>query len=300
MTKKLPYADIEILVYAYQEGSKDAIETLLEHYEGYFFKFLDVLKPSYYVYKEGRRAVRYAKFDIYNSIQRRFATAFMKTKYDRDSVQFFRKNPAIKGKVYRSVARIRHLFQNHDGEDLLQLMRVIFMDMANAHRGTKFYNYISTTFPKILLNHLFKMVHDIKEEPFVEELVAEYGYVHEDEYQMDKPPLKYRVNSFEHTVYDINWINGECEEIFDHLTPLERRILKLYYEEKTFFPEDFADKAVYEERRQRHKCSDTDIADKLGCSRKTVNQKRNLIVASIYERALENQLVRSDSHAGTQ
>lgn len=290
--KKLPYSDIEILVYAYQEGSKDAIGTLLKHYEGYFRRFLDVLKAQYTVYQNGSPSTRYAKFDIHDSIQRRFAGSFMKTKSERIMVQTFTKNPGVRSKVYRTVGRIRHLFENHDGQDLLQIMRIIFMDMARNHRGEKFYNYISTTFPKILLNELVKTISDIKEELFDEEEAAEYGYVNIDEYNLDKPAVKYSFNALETSAYDINWINGDCEEIFSGFSPRQRKMLKMYYEADTVFPSDFEDRKVYQEFRREHRCTDTDMADAFGCSRKTINIARLAIVDELRSIALEQGIIR--------
>jgi len=289
---KLPYSDIEILVYAYQEGSKDAIETLLKHYEGYFRRFLDVLKAQYTIYHNGKPSTHYSKFDIYDSVQRRFAGSFMRTRQERVMVQTFRKNHGIRSKMYRTLGRIRHLFENHDGQDLLQVMRLIFMEMAQNHTGEKFYNYISTTFPKILLNELVKTISDIKEELFDEEEAAEYGYLHIDEYEVDKPRLKYTFNPLEDSVYDINWINGDCEEIFSGLTPQQRTMLKMYYEADTVFPKDFEDQSEYKEFRRKHRCTDTDIAIHYGCSRKTINIARLLIVDELHDLASDRRILK--------
>lgn len=294
--KKLPYDEIEVLVYAYQKGSKDAIETLLKHYEQYFLKFLQVLKPTYTVIgRDGRKNVRHSKFDIYNSIQRRFATAFMKSKEDRNSIRLYRKNSTVCVKVYKTVQHIRHLFARHDADDLLQTMRLIFIQMAKRHKGKKFYNYISTTFPKQLFSHLIRSLDRFDFVPLDEEwLIVKYNYYHEDEYRLEGPPLKYYVNSNEYTMYDVNWLNGDCGEIFDCLTPHERKILKWYYEYKTFFDEDFMPEArdIFEERRYRLKRTDSDIAEILGCSRKTVNEKRRHIISVLEEILREKRLIK--------
>lgn len=294
--KKLPYDEIEVLVYAYQKGNKDAIETLLRHYEQYFLKFLQVLKPTYTVTgRDGRRSVRHSKFDIYNSIQRRFATAFMKTREERMGVYNYRRNSAARVKLYKTVQHIRYLFADHDEADLLQSMRLIFIEMADRHKGKKFYNYISTTFPKQLLSHLSRSLDRFKLVPFDEEwLILRYDYYHEDEYRLDAPPLKYYVNSNEYTLYDVNWINGDCGEIFAVLTPHERRILKWYYEYKTFFGDDVSAEIrdVYEERKRRSKHTDSDIADMLGCSRKTINEKRRYIISVLEDILREKRLIK--------
>lgn len=288
---KLPYDEIEILVAAYQEGSPDAIETLIENYEGYFERLLSVVKVKI----DGK----FARFDIDDSVQRGFAALFMKTPGERKIVNIYRKMVAAQIRILRTVSRIRFLFQDLDANDIRQNMRMIFMEMAKEHRGTKFYNYISTTFPKKVMKMMYKMLSKFEEEPFDEELSWEYGYVWNDTYSFEKRVVKYPIISREPSMYDINWVNGDCEVMFDHLTPYERRILKLYYEEKTFFPQDFKDKSMYAERKQHYRCSDTDIADDLGVSRKTVNKKRNEIVATIEEIALEQRMVRGAVYAGT-
>jgi hypothetical protein len=166
------------------------------------------------------------------------------------------------------------------------------MEMAKSHKGTKFYNYVSTTFPKMLLSHLLKLLKVPEQEPFFEDLVYEYGYIHSDTYSFEQHHNKVHVYDPADTYYDLNWINGEALEPFDHLSPYERRLLKLYYEEKSFFKKDFSDRKMYETRILRLRCSDSDLADFFSCSRKTINEKRNLAISTVHEIALENRMIK--------
>jgi DNA-binding XRE family transcriptional regulator len=116
---------------------------------------------------------------------------------------------------------------------------------------------------------------------------------HMDTYEEETRP-RYYIQPTDPSDYDENWVNGfECSDLFKEFTIYERRILKWYYEAKAVTYEDL-DKHLIQLRKELWKKTEDDIADLLGCSRKTVNVKRNETKRKLYELAKELHLLKDN------
>lgn len=276
---KISDEELEILVSAYQDGSSDAAEKLVHHYNGYFQKFLNVLKY---------------RFHINDHTERGFARWFIKSDEARENTHLFRKSDYIRRVLFGTVAEVKERYDLYEADELKSEMVILFLEMASKHNfEAPFRIYVSSYFPRKLYKVIRKL--GAEKEGLLEVYYNEddIRVAHMDEYHFEDRP-KYFIHPTTPTDFDENWVNGYgCGEIFQELTIYERRILKWYYEWRTL-PKQNLDNDIALERKAFMKKNEEDIAELLGCSRKTVNIKRNEIKRKLEELAKELHLIRDN------
>lgn len=282
MKDKINDEELEILVSAYQDGSTDAAERLVESYEGYFQKFLNVLKN---------------RFSIRDNTERGFVRHFVKSAEARQNFHLFQRSDYIRRVAYATVTEIRDRYERYEMDELKNEMVIIFLKMAGRHNfEAPFRIYISKFFPKNLykfLKNLHKKQADAGEELYLDE--DDIRTAHYDDYNFDERP-RYYIHATTPTDFDENWVNGYgCGLLFEDLTIYERRLLKLYYEWRTLPLLGLADD-IHAERKEWLKRTEDDIAELFGCSRKTINVKRNEIKRKLEKLAEELHLT-GDNHS---
>lgn len=262
MKEKISYEELETLVQLYQDGHQDAADTLVKRYQGYFQKFINVLIHN--------------KFNIYDRTQRSFVRTFIRDENIRKNANLFGISPYIRRVFYATSINL-YLNTRYKGEeDLKQELIILFLTMAKDHNGeAPFSIYQSSYFPLKLHTLVRKWADEDTEKyeiPYDEDMPEAAVY---DEYDTDDSESPFYIQTMTPTDYDENWVNGSTAEgIFGDLTPYERRLLKWYYEWRTLdanhLPPD-----IFKDRKTRLKKTESEIADLLGCSRKTINIKRN-------------------------
>lgn len=255
------YEELALLVSAYQDGSTDAAEKIVANYDGYFLKFMSVMHP--------------VRFRMKDRTQRNFLKLFCADESARKNSHLYAINEVIYRKLMETLSNVREMFRHYHEDELMSEMVILLLEMARTHNGeAPFHIYVSQYFPRKLYKRMRAMVQgDVKprEVYYDDEDIRVAHY--DDEYDDEKP--KYYIEPTTPTDFDENWVNGYgCGEVFEDLTIYERRLMKWYYEAKALHPQAM-DKDIYESRKALYKCTETDIAYRLGCNRKTVNLKRN-------------------------
>lgn len=282
MQEKISYEELDALISAYQDGDADAAEQLVYHYDRYFQKFLNVLKY---------------RFTITDKTQRGFARYFVRSEQARSNTHLYRRSDYIRRVLYATVVNIKERYQSVEADELKSEMVVLFLDMAAKHNfKAPFVIYMARFFPRKFYKVVRGLIRtDDSHNIYYDEEDVNLSYY--DEYEEDKP--RYFIQSTTSTEYDENWVNGYgCGEVFRDLTIYERRILKWYYEWKTFAKQDIDDDLALA-CRKRFKRTEEDIAGILGCSRKTINLKRNDVKRRVEALARELHLIQdnqSSSH----
>ena len=260
--EKLTPEELNILVTAYQDGSKDAAAELLRRFEGYFCKFINVLRNN--------------QFNMSDGTQRSFATLYMHKMENRNNSHLFRKSPFMQKQLRITVASIAERYAHFSNEELFAEMQTVFLTMAKNHNWKAPFNkYIARWFPV----EFSRSIKSWSPDPSIVKVVPFDESHYESEYEMDidieEDNIPFRIHSDEDTLFDENWINGyDCGDVFGSLTIYERRIIKWYYEHKSLVREELST-SDYEEMKSDLRITEAEIADRLGCSRKTVNMKRN-------------------------
>lgn len=281
MKERISYEELELLVNLYQDGSPDASERLIELYEGYFQKFVNVL--SHY------------KFNIDDKTQRTFVRTFIRDPEIKQLKTSYKRSP-YKRRVYYFTAQSLYYGLNHlTADDLKHEMICLFLEMASRHNGKAGFGlYIARFFPlqlhRIVMGLMVEADERKVEIPYDDEMPETAVY---DTYDLDEwdVPFFY-IEQMTPTEFDENWVNGYLAKgLFAYLTVYERRLLKWYYEWKTLDAKQLpAD--IYSERKDRLRKTESEIADLLGCSRKTINLKRNEIKRELAELATNIHLIK--------
>lgn len=269
MNKK-SYQDIEVLVRAYQEGNHLAGEELVRCYMGFIQKLTNVVcmnKP----------------FEIQDRTQRSFIKLFMKDNAARENINHYKRSGIVVQQVDRTVHQIREVLQVYDESEIKNELVLLFLEMASRHnKQGLFGGYINDYFTLRASTIIVNMLKEKRRQAEYEVDIYDYDGCQEEAYEIDEDPY-YEILSNTDTELDENWVNGyTCSTVFSTLTPYERRILKWHYEWKTYkssvmnLPED-----IMKERKERFRHTDSDIADLLGCSRKTVVVKRQEAVECV-------------------
>lgn len=297
MKKKVTYEEIEQLVKEHQRGVSDATATLLENYEGYFSRFLQVLCKG--------------KINVANNTQRRFVGSFISNEDVRNNIHQYAFNGYIGNTLAKVAHNLRNRLQGIDEDDIKQEMVCIFIDLASKHNGSApFASYLSFYFPLRLNTLVTKWIKELDarnyhEVMYDEDMVEAASY---DDIELD-PPTYFIIQSATDTAFDENWVNGDtCGSVFDGLTTYERRLIKWYYEWRMFDYTGMAPDLIKAFKKQ-FKRTEQEIADGLGCSRKTINLKRNDAKRRILECAEDIHIVtkqaasvqeKGDIHVSTQ
>lgn len=281
MNEKVSYEEIDTLVMLHQDGASDATEQLIINYDGYFQKFLNVLHHN--------------RFRVSDSTQRRFVSSFLSDEGIRNNVNRYMFDGYISNTLSKVAYNLRTKLSHLDEMELKNEMVCIFLNLASNHNGSaSFASYVSYYFPLRLNTKVTRWIKDndsiVRHEiPYDEEMIEAAHY---DETDFDEENDFYYIEPMDSTDFDENWVNGNtCGDLFQGLTTYERRLIKWYYEWRTFdyttLPPDLA-----REMKQRFKHTEQEIADLLGCSRKTVNLKRNDVKRRIQELAEDIHVIK--------
>lgn len=280
MVKEMHFEEIEALVDAYQLGSEDAADKLVDAYYGYFQKLSNVLvfdKP----------------FSIHDKTQRTFIKLFMKDNAARANINRYKRSGTIVQQVERTLFQVRSALNIVDEWEVKNELIILFLDMAMKHdKSGLFGGYINDYFTLRASTLFVRMMKDKVRSSECELDIMQHDGLVEDHYSVEDDSY-IEIMSSADTEFDENWVNGDtCSSIFSPLTPYERRLIKWHYEWKTYRPGISTLPAeIMKERKERYRLTDSDIADLLGCSRKTVVAKRKEAVACVEELASQQQLI---------
>jgi len=222
--KRYDYQEVDRLVKAYQGGNNEAALKLIQAFSGFIENFVQLIKNGV--------------IDIRNICLRRFITLFMRNRLDRYKVisAYYKDNEA-KQLIFIMVNMITKQFSPYDEEDIRSELVSELLAMAKKYHndnGCFFHVYVSKAFHYRAYKRLSAWTNDP-----VSMIARNYNVTEPDEFEDDAnlveqirvdEPLLALIDEGD-TPLDENWINGDtCSEIFHNLSPLERRILALYYD----------------------------------------------------------------------
>lgn len=266
----MSYEAIEEIVEEYQEGCDEAGEILVDCYMGYIQKISNVVcmnKP----------------FEIQDKTQRNFIKLFMKDNAARKNINHYKRSGVVVQQVERTLYQIRSVLDIHDEWEIKNELVMLFLEMAMKHdKSGLFGGYINDYFTLRASTVIVNMLKEKRKYADHELVMYDHDGGRDDDYGLDRKPY-YEIFGSVDTDLDENWVNGyTCESAFKTLTPYERRIIKWHYEWKTYMAgKNHLPADIMKERKERFRHTDSDIADLLGCSRKTVVAKRKEAVECV-------------------
>ncbi len=220
--QRYDYQEVDQLVKAYQQGDEEAALKLIEAFSGFLTNFLLLV----------RRGV----VDFHNKSLRTFLSLFIRDyRIRRTLLTVYRDGDSIRQLLYTTAAMICNQCSIYDEEDIWAEFVAEFLAMARKYRNDKgcfFHVYVTKAFPYRAYRRIANWIGDptavvIRQADGVEVSELEDQDSQQYEEQILTNPL---LLIEEDTDLDENWINGDtCSEQFAKLTPLERRVLAMYY-----------------------------------------------------------------------
>lgn len=235
------------------ELSKKSAEELLEKFMPLFKKYILLLKTG---------QIDFNDIDI-----KIFVSTFIEDPRLHRALKRKKSRQEYKSAIYKRFAFIKETYGHVSEDNMIIDMKMLLLILAKRYKcvGKNFCAYVKNCYRYELSRHIKTHIKD--------PLNIEYKNVSQDNYldENDKEisslenniNLSYQDNYYEceDGIPDFLWINGEtCSEIFNILTPLERKIIVKYYAEEH---------------------SDKEIGTMLGLHNNTANQKRRKAIEKI-------------------
>lgn len=241
------YEEIEKAVMNYQSGTPGAADSIVNAFQHFMFKYVNLLKGG--------------PCPLDDMDLQRFVFLYMKNEWARKGL--YSKRPArAREDMAKTLSFVQKLVSPIESGDLYQDMVVILLTMARRYEpkgGCHFVGYAKQAFPYYVFRSLQAITKDpswrdrCDTEPSVEDFSLTIG---------DKPEPFFTVDEYMDGV-DENWVLGlTANEPFETLSILERKIVKLFYEDGL---------------------TDAEVADHLAMSRSTIWRKRLLAKGKIQD-----------------
>jgi DNA-directed RNA polymerase specialized sigma24 family protein len=230
-----PDDNIDELVFAFQDGDQEAALELLKIYGGYpIKKDLSLYLGKFY------KMLRYGKLDLDDRDSRLFISLFLEDplmgKEMRKAYQYKPTQQAAR----RKLQNLEHSLRVMTDDDLKQELIAIFLKVAKKYKKVKknvdFNGYLYNYYRFEVANFIKKLLQP--DEMYVkhpDRLVRLADDLLEDEdsaIELQESILLNLPMIQAEEELDVNWVRGlTCGEEFKELTPLQRLIIKLNYED---------------------------------------------------------------------
>lgn len=287
------YKKIHNLVYAYQNNDVNAAEQIIKAFNGILSNYLALLK--------------YNQFNIKDFSTRNFVKMFITDKEEKKKLNIFLHTTKFNSNyvyINKYINLINNIFKGEDVEDIENELITVLLTMCNKYKDTKpsFHQYVKKNFHFYVYRHFEKSIKDplfngyttnyysyqnsdTLSEFSISENLPDKNFVKEEEVLLNNLDLYYEmkntdkiviktnksITKYDDEFFDINWINGvTCSDIFKVLSSFERHILVLWYLQRK---------------------TDTNIAEKFGVCRTTINKKRRIAKDKLKKKLIENKML---------
>jgi RNA polymerase sigma factor (sigma-70 family) len=255
------YDEIDELVIRYQNGDKDAAQSLIRTFKPYMSKFLKILKDGL--------------INLDDKDSRKFIRLFIGDYEARKKLLKVYQPTDTRHKAYNAAAFLQDVCKEMSYEDIMQELSMILLIVAKRwkKKGKKinFCGYLYNTFRFEVYRRFKSMI----EEPLVyrADVNLSYNdesYINEIE-EIENDPRIYTdelMMLFDEELGN-SWIRGlTCDDIFADLTPFQRLILKMKYVDNK---------------------SDVEIANRTGIHRNTIRRHRERAELILKEKGENNE-----------
>lgn len=218
------YKQIDILVDGYQQGNSASAEKLVEFFDPFLKKYLKIIKGGV--------------ISLSDKDSRKFVSLFMADAIARKGLQKSFQSTETRNKAYQAVVMITGMTKNIPDEDLEQELICILLLMAGRYkkRGKKinFCGYVYSSFKF----EVYRMLSKLTMDPLVHgcDLALRFNdeaYIDEDnDVESDDAIYIEELMMILDEELGNSWVRGlTCGEEFEELTPIERLILRMKYQE---------------------------------------------------------------------
>lgn len=256
------WADIEHLVSVYQmqfqpdvtehpvNKSKDAAGELIKKFYPLFKKYLVLLKTG--------------QIDFNDTEMKMFVASFIDEDSLKKALRRRKQRTLFRQQIYQRFNFIKETYGSLPEDEIKIDIEMIFLEMAKRYKvmGRSFCGYLYNSFRYEVSRHIKKFTRNPLNIHYRNCEYEDYMKSTNDEeasFEEDCLEDKFYENSV--GIPDLSWISGtNCSDIFQCLTPLERKLLVKYYMEEW---------------------NDRQIAEEFSIHINTCNQKRRQAVAKL-------------------
>lgn len=248
--KKFSYEELDQIIRGYKSGDKSYGPRLYDAFKGFIGRYVDILHRG--------------RYKISDRLTREFIALYMQDEEKRRHIHQYNHMPAVRHEIYKVSDNLRFIFTPFSPEELENELVIALFQLANRYRfyddKPRFHTYVRRTFAYEAKRRIESLMIDPTAYRFDDRVDEGQDGGYDESISAIEYALKISTHQHElledefENVLNENWINGiTCAEPFQTLSKLERRILKLYYQEEY---------------------TDQKIADIIGCCRATINRRR--------------------------
>lgn len=252
----IQWNEVEDLVLTYQEylnhpidgcKSQDAADILLQKFSPLFKSYITTIK--------------YNQIDWTSSDQKQFVIQFLGSSDLKRAMGRKKVNSEYRARIYEAFNFIVMTYGSLNEEDILADLYMCFLILMKRYKqtGKNFCAYVANSYHYEVSRHIKKQTSN----PLV---VGYRNCVYEDTINGDTEMASYEDSYYELAtgIPDFTWIKGDtCSDLFNDLTPLQRKMLIEYY------LEDYNDNQI-----------SLHTATNIG----TVNSKRRCAISTLSEK----------------
>lgn len=252
------WQEVEDLVMAYQaqfedeqkkENAEIAMTALLERFYPLFKKYLVLIKS--------------AQINFNDREMKRFVSNFIGDPTLKLELKKKIQPLSIRAAINQRFNFVKETYGILDEDEIMNDLKFLFMTLARRYRqmGRNYCGYVYNAYCYEVARHVKKFIDNPANIHYRNIEYEEYIHKSVNETTVEDKPFEERLFINDLGIPDTAWINGiGCSEVFEQLTPLERRLIIKYYLED---------------------CNDRQIAEKLGMHINTVNARRRSAVEYI-------------------
>lgn len=230
----------------YEEQSKAALLSLLEMFFPLFKKYLVLIKS--------------AQINFNDAETRRFVINFIPETPYRLALKKRMTPQAVKIPITQRFNFVKETYGTLSDEEIINDLHFLFINMARRYKqiGRSFCGYIYQVFCYEVARHIKKFIENPANIYYRNVEYDDFFCKTNEDAIVEEQPFENKLFEDSFGIPDSTWISGlSCSEIFEQLTPLERKLIVKYY------LEDYNDKQ---------------IAEKLGLHVSVVNVKRHAAI----------------------
>lgn len=253
------YQKLHQNVMDYKTGDLLAAEKIIKSFNGFIWKFVSLIVNG--------------RFKVGDYSTRNFISLYVTDSYVRKYGSNYDYKPTVKEQLEETAKKITSLFAQYSVDEIRNELVCVLLNMAQKYKDNNrpsFHNYVDKCFHFEAFRGLSHLINDpitrLSYEEIIDNILVDSSAEIEFENSLNdmcnraalknaKIPVEdIEVSLFDINSLNINWINGvTCSEIFQKLTPFERKIILLHYIDNL---------------------TDTEIAEQFGVCRATINRRR--------------------------
>lgn len=268
------YQEIEELVLTYKKQFMPSyLKTDLDNAQKAGIELTERFNP---LFKKYIKTIKDTQLDFDDKDTKRFILCFIGDKILKKALKSERQSAKIRHEIYKRLNFVTETYGQLSVNEITSDLQMLLLVLAKRYvpMGRNFCAYLYNCFCYEVSRHIKKYIKNPANIHYKTIQYEDYMQIAEDE--LVEECFEDRLYEDNMGMPDITWVNGlTCSEIFQNLTPLERKILIKYY------LEDYSDRQIAElycihinTCNQKRRQATAKLAKKIGVKLKDIKRSR--------------------------